>query len=43
MRTKMQKNRILVKHGTKHRDVCAALATLKGVVSVQEIVDAILG
>ena len=43
MRIKMKKNRILVEHGTKHRDVSAALASLKGVVSVQEIIDAILG
>ena len=29
-------------NGTKHRDVSAALATLTGVVSIQEIIDAIL-
>ena len=32
-----------LQNGTKHRDVSAALARLTGVVSIQEIIDAILG
>ena len=36
----LMRNRFLT-GGTKHRDVSAALATLKGVVSIQEIIDAI--
>jgi hypothetical protein len=35
-------NSILSKHGTKYKNVSAALATLRGVVSIQEIIDAIL-
>ena len=40
---KNTRNWIHIQVGTKHRDVSAKLATLTGVVSVQEIIDAILG
>lgn len=36
------RNSILSKNGTKYKNVSAALATLQGVVSIQEIIDAIL-